>query len=91
MRASVKYMVIYRYREKYSISEMCRFFKAVASCWATTAPRESYEYFSQTDVHSAENLRVNRVLVNIEEFYKTFGITEEDGMYVAPEKRVKIW
>ena len=26
MKASVKYKVIYRHREKYSISEMCRFF-----------------------------------------------------------------
>ena len=27
MKASVKYMVIYRHKEKYSISEMCRFFE----------------------------------------------------------------
>ena len=26
MKASVKYMVIYRHREKYGISEMCHFF-----------------------------------------------------------------
>lgn len=26
MRPSVKYLVIYRHKEKYSISEMCRFF-----------------------------------------------------------------
>ena len=26
MRAAVKYLVIYRHREKYSICEMCRFF-----------------------------------------------------------------
>ena len=26
MRTSVKYTVIYRYKDKYSISEMCRFF-----------------------------------------------------------------
>ena len=67
------------------------FFKAIARSWAATSTREAYKYYSQTDVHSPDKLRVNRTLSNIEEFYKTFGITEEDGMYVAPEDRVKIW
>ena len=31
MRTSVKYLVIYRYREKYAISEMCRFFEVSRS------------------------------------------------------------
>lgn len=67
------------------------FFKALAKCWANTAARASYEHFSQTDTHSPDKLRVNRTLSNIDEFYETFEITEEDGMYVAPEDRVKIW
>ncbi len=28
---------------------------------------------------------------NLDEFYETFGITEQDAMYLAPEKRVRIW
>ena len=31
MKASVKYQVVYRHREKYSVSEMCRFFKVSRS------------------------------------------------------------
>ena len=31
MRAQVKYMVIYRHKDKYSISEMCRFFEVSRS------------------------------------------------------------
>ena len=31
MRTSVKFMVIYRYKDKYSISEMCRFFNVSRS------------------------------------------------------------
>ena len=31
MKASVKYQVVYRHKEKYSISEMCRFFKVSRS------------------------------------------------------------
>ena len=31
MRPSVKYLVIYRHKDKYSISEMCRFFSVSRS------------------------------------------------------------
>ena len=42
MRTSVKYMVIYRHKEKYSISEMCRFFGVSRSGY--------YGYVSRIDV-----------------------------------------
>ncbi len=41
MRTSVKYLVIYRHREKYSISEMCRFFNVSRSGY--------YGYVSRID------------------------------------------
>jgi endothelin-converting enzyme len=31
------------------------------------------------------------VLPNMPEFYKAFDVKEGDAMYLAPEKRVKIW
>lgn len=42
MRTSVKYMVIYRHKDKYSISEMCRFFKVSRSGY--------YGYISRIDI-----------------------------------------
>ncbi len=42
MRTSVKYMVIYRHKEKYSISKMCRLFGVSRSGY--------YEYVSRMDV-----------------------------------------
>jgi predicted metalloendopeptidase len=30
-------------------------------------------------------------LQNIESFYKAFSIKEGDNMFIAPDKRVKIW
>lgn len=42
MKASVKYKVIYRHREKYSISEMCRFFEVSRSGY--------YDYVRRMDV-----------------------------------------
>ena len=53
--------------------------------------REFAKYMAGADVHSEDKLRVNRVIVNCDEFYKAFGITEKDGMWVAPSDRVKIW
>ena len=45
------------------------------------------QYAAGTDVHSEDKLRVNRVVVNCDEFYKAFDITEKDGMWVAPAEK----
>ena len=66
-------------------------YKSMANCWASVANRAYYQYAAQADLHSADKLRVNRVLVNCDEFFETFDIGETDGMWVAPEDRVKIW
>ena len=42
MKASVKYKVIYRHREKYSVSEMCRFFNVSRSGY--------YEYIKRMEL-----------------------------------------
>ena len=57
----------------------------------STKTREYAKYAASLDVHSEDKLRVNRVVVNCDEFYDAFGTTEKDGMWVAPEDRVKIW
>ena len=41
MRTSVKFMVIYRHKDKYSISEMCRFFDVSRSGY--------YDYVKRMD------------------------------------------
>lgn len=68
-----------------------KFYHSMAKAWASTKTREFAKYAAGTDVHSEDKLRVNRVVVNCAEFYKAFGITEKDGMWVAPEDRVRIW
>ena len=54
MRTSIKFMVIYRHKEKYSISEMCRFFNVSRSGY--------YDYVKRMDIpakdlHLAEKIR----------------------------------
>lgn len=68
-----------------------KLYRAMANAWASTKTREYAKYAAGTDVHSEDKLRVNLVVVNCSEFYGAFGITEKDGMWVAPEDRIKIW
>jgi putative endopeptidase len=44
-----------------------------------------------TDVHSPAKYRVNGPFSDVDEFYTTFGIQPGDAMFIAPDKRVKIW
>lgn len=43
------------------------------------------------DPHSPAKFRINGVVRNIPEFYEAFNIKPTDSLYLAPEKRVKIW
>jgi predicted metalloendopeptidase len=44
-----------------------------------------------SDPHSPLKYRVNGVYRNIDAFHEAFGTQEGDGMWLAPEDRVKIW
>ena len=43
------------------------------------------------ETHPVEYSRCNVPLSNYEEFHKTFGVKEGDGMYTAPADRIKVW
>jgi putative endopeptidase len=43
------------------------------------------------DPHSPAKFRINGVVRNVPEFYKAFNVKPTDSLYLAPEKRVKIW
>lgn len=45
----------------------------------------------QTDPHPIMEARVNGALSATDSFYTAYDIEEGDGMYVAPEQRVKLW
>lgn len=67
------------------------FFTNWAVIWRLKATPEYEMLLLTMDVHAPNKLRANVQLQNIEDFYTTFDIKEEDGMYLAPEKRVSIW
>ncbi len=67
------------------------FFKSFARVWAQNTTPEYVYYCANYDEHPLGYLRTNVTVAQFEEFYETFGIEEGDGMYIAPEDRVKIW
>jgi len=68
-----------------------RFFISWATIWRTKARDEAIKNQVKTDSHSPGLYRAYVPLQNVDAFYEAFGIKEGDGMYIAPEKRVKIW
>jgi len=45
----------------------------------------------KTDPRSPAQYRAYVPLLNLDTFQQAFGIMPGDGMYLAPEKQVKIW
>lgn len=66
-------------------------FENYATVWRETSTKELKEYLLNNDPHAPKKVRVNAVLSQFEEFYKTYNIKEGDKMYVKPEDRVGIW
>jgi len=66
-------------------------FESYARIWRMTATSQIYQYLTVMDVHAPNKFRVNQVLRNFQEFYDTYGITENDLLYLAPEGRVTVW
>ncbi|EKF51891.1 Neutral endopeptidase O [Lactococcus garvieae DCC43] len=71
--------------------DLAAFFSQWGKIWRMKASREFQQMLLSMDVHAPAKLRANIPPTNLEEFYQTFDVSEEDGMYRAPEKRVKIW
>jgi len=44
-----------------------------------------------TDPHSPSEFRCNQVASNFDSFYEAFDVTEDDAMWLEPDKRVAIW
>ena len=67
------------------------YFKNGARVWCQKAKEEYIQLLLASDVHSPTVLRANMQPRNFSEWYEAFGVTENDKMYIAPEKRISIW
>lgn len=68
-----------------------RFFIGWAQVWARKYRDENLLQRITTDPHSPSEFRTNGVVRNMPEFVEAFDVTPEDALYLAPNKRVKIW
>lgn len=68
-----------------------RFFYSWAECWRTLMRPETMINRITTDPHSPGEFRCNQVPKNMDAFHEAFGTKPGDGMWMAPEDRVKIW
>ncbi len=68
-----------------------RFFLAWAQLWRELATPDQLRQQALSDNHSAGKFRVNGVVRNMDSWYAAFDIRPGDALYLAPEKRVRIW
>lgn len=68
-----------------------RVFLSWAQVWQTKMHDELMIQRLATDPHSPAEFRCNAIAANVDEFYTTFDVTEQDALYLPPEQRVRIW
>lgn len=67
------------------------YFKNWARVWCRKAKEEYIQLLLVNDVHAPAELRANMQPRNFPEWYACSGATQQDQMYLAPEKRIVIW
>ena len=88
MRASIKYMVMYRHKDKYSISEMCRFFKVSRSGY--------YDYVKRMNIPAWDLPLAEKIRECQEQCGKTYGYRrvhiwlERNGIYRNPKTVLRV-
>ncbi|TKV26862.1 peptidase M13 [Arthrobacter sp. NamB2] len=68
-----------------------RFFLSWATCWQQKIRPEEAKRRLTVDPHSPNEFRCNQVVRNLDEFHEAFGVQQPDGLWLAPEERVRIW
>ena len=86
--AGVKVML--KIAEEHPDFDYDKFFRTFANNWLTKDTLQR-AYVRINDTHPMCYLRINATLQQYDEFLDYYGITEGDGMYLAPEDRVAIW
>lgn len=88
MRTGVKYMVIYRHKDKYSISEMCRFFSVSRSGY--------YGYVSRMDIPAKDLPLAQKIQECQDSCGKTYGYRrvhiwlERNGIHRNPKTILRV-
>jgi predicted metalloendopeptidase len=68
-----------------------RFFMGWAQIWRNLCRDDELRLRLKVDPHAPGEYRANGTLINIDAFHAAFGTQPGDGMWKAPEERVRIW
>lgn len=68
-----------------------RFFASWAAGWRQVIRKEEAIRRLATDPHSPNEFRTNAIAKNLDAFHDAFAVTDQDGMWMAPQERVSIW
>ncbi|WP_276352972.1 M13-type metalloendopeptidase [Cohnella caldifontis] len=72
-------------------ADLSQVFEGFSRAFASWMPVELIVGNLQIDPHAPNKVRVNFVLQMLDEFYDVYHVTEKDGMYVSPDRRISIW
>ena len=73
------------------LSALERFFCSWARIWRGRNRDDYAELLLTIDPHSPNEFRCNGIVRNMDAFYEAFGVTGDDALWLAPEKRITIW
>jgi putative endopeptidase len=68
-----------------------RFFDGWVQAWRAKYRDDSLRQQVMTNPHAPDMMRGNGPLPNVDAFYRTFDVKSGDKLWLAPERRVKIW
>lgn len=68
-----------------------RFFMSWARVWRGKVREAEMIRRLATDPHSPRELRCNAIVRNLDEFAEAFGLRPDDGLWLDPVARVRIW
>jgi putative endopeptidase len=68
-----------------------RFFLSWAQAWQQKGRDEEVIRLLAIDPHSPNEFRCNQIVRNIDAFYDTFEVSENDKLWLDPAERVTIW
>jgi putative endopeptidase len=68
-----------------------RFFLSWARAWRQKARDEEAIRRLAIDPHSPNEFRCNQIVRNLDEFYRAFGVSATDELWLEPAARVRVW
>ncbi|OBB83820.1 M13 family metallopeptidase [Mycobacterium sp. 852002-30065_SCH5024008] len=68
-----------------------RVFYGWAQVWRTKSRQAEAIRRLATDPHSPPEFRCNGVIRNMDAFYDAFEVSEDDALFLEPQRRVRIW